>query len=51
MEEVSTKDDLDDVILYDIDKVVCIRFGVASDTKTTLLDDTVRPIVCFPDFQ
>jgi hypothetical protein len=45
MEEISTKEDLDDVIQFDIDKVVCIRFGDASMNDTVLLD----AIVCiFP---
>lgn len=47
MEEVFAKDELDDVIQYDIDKVVCIRFGIASQTETALLDDTVRIVEKF----
>jgi hypothetical protein len=42
MADITTKLDLDDVIQYNIDKVVCLRFGEASDAETIRLDDTVR---------
>lgn len=42
MEEICVKEDLDDIIQFDIDKVVCIRFGSASDVQTIHLDEIVR---------
>jgi len=47
MEAILTKDELDDVIQYDIDKVVCIRFGVESEADTVFLDETVRSFAAF----
>lgn len=42
MEPIEVKEDLDDVIQYNIDKVVCIRFGESLDVETIRLDETVR---------
>lgn len=50
MEEISVKEDLDDIIQYEVDKVVCIRFGSSTDAQTIQLDETVRlndRIACF----
>lgn len=42
MEAISTKGDVDDVITYNIDKVVCLRFGNTFEQDTVRLDDLVR---------
>jgi hypothetical protein len=42
MEEICVKEDLDDIIQFDIDKVVCIRFGSASDVQTIHLDEIIN---------
>ena len=50
MEEINIKEDLDDIIQYEVDKVVCIRFGSSTDAQTIQLDETVRSndgITCF----
>lgn len=36
------KEDLDDVIQYNIDKVVCIRFGKSVEVDTLRIDEIVR---------
>lgn len=46
MEEIVTKADLDDAIMFNIDKVVCIRFGQRDDLETMKLDE----IVCITYF-
>ena len=42
MESIDVKEDLDDVIQYNIDKVVCIRFGKSSEVDTIRIDEIVR---------
>lgn len=42
MIQLDSKNDVDDFIRFNIDKVVCLRIGKELEQDTMVLDDTVR---------